>query len=128
MPPTILVVDDHPETRTLIARTLQPQGYEVTTVPDGEAALTLAATQRPDLVIADVMWPGLDGLRVVDTLRRRDPQLPVIVTGTLPYVLAQPEAVPAGLDPGSIPFLAKPFPLGSLIDLVQQVLPDAVLG
>src|SRR4051794_2233023 len=68
---TILVVDDHPATCSLIQRTLTQQGYTVSTVGDGAAALVAAATQRPDLVIADVFLPGLDGLTVVDRLRQQ---------------------------------------------------------
>lgn len=71
--PTILVVDDHPETRTLIARILQHQGYDVVTAADGEAAFAAAAVQRPDLVIADVLLPGVNGLTIVDVLRQQDP-------------------------------------------------------
>lgn len=127
MPPTILVVDDHLETRTLIARTLQPQGYEVAAVPDGESALTAAATQHPDLVIADVLLPGLNGLSVIDTLRQQDPRLPVIAISAVHDVLEHPQSVPTGLDPGSIAFLAKPFGLTSLIALVRQLLSHPVL-
>jgi two-component system OmpR family response regulator len=123
MPPTILVVDDHPETRTLIARTLRPQGYEVTTVADGHEALIMAAFRLPDLVIADVLLPGLNGLSVVDTLRQQDPRLSVIAMSAVHDVLERPELVPPGLDPDSISFLAKPFGLTALMALVHQVLP-----
>jgi CheY-like chemotaxis protein len=119
----ILVVDDHPETRNLIARTLRPQGYDVETVADGEAALTTATIRHPDLVIADVLLPGLNGLRVVDLLRRQDPLLPVIAISAVHDVLQRPEVVPTGLDPGSIAFLAKPFGLVPLMSLVHQLLP-----
>jgi CheY-like chemotaxis protein len=128
MSPTILVVDDHPPTCTLIARALQPQGYEVTTVGDGHEALIMAACRVPDLVIADVLLPGLNGLRVVDTLRQQDPRLPVIAISAFPDVLKRPEVVPAGLDPGSIAFLAKPFGLMSLLALVHQLLPQPLVA
>lgn len=123
MAPTILVVDDDPATCFLIARALRPQGYEVTTAADGEAALIAAAFQLPDLVIADVLLPGLNGLSVVDTLRQQDPLLRVITISAVPDVLEQPEAVPTGLDLGSIAFLAKPFALTPFIALVRQLLP-----
>ncbi len=123
MSPTILVVDDHPETCTLIARVLRPQGYEVTTVADGTEALIAAAFRIPDLVIADVFLPGLNGLGVVDTLRQQDRLLPVIAISAVHDVLERPELVPPGLDPASISFLAKPFGLTALIALVHQVLP-----
>ena len=123
MAPTILVVDDNSQTRTLIARTLRPQGYEVTAAPDGKAALCAAAVQFPDLVIADVLLPGLNGLRVVDLLRRQDPLLPVIAISAVHDVLQRPELVPHALNPRSIAFLAKPFGLVALLALVHQLLP-----
>lgn len=123
MTPTILVVDDHPETRTLIARILQHQGYDVVTAADGEAAFAAAAVQRLDLVIADVLLPGLSGLSVIDTLRQQDPLLPAIAISAVHDVLERPEIVPAGLDLASIAFLAKPFDLVSFMALVGQLLP-----
>src|SRR4051812_40619959 len=120
---TILVVDDHPATSSLIQRTLTQQGYTVSTVADGAAALVAAATQHPDLVIADVYLPGLDGLAVIHTLRQQDPRLSVIAMSAAPEVLGQLESAPAGLDLGPIAFLAKPFSLVTLIALVQSVMP-----
>jgi CheY-like chemotaxis protein len=128
MTPTILVVDDHPATCTLIQRILTPHGYAVATVADGEAALVAATTQRPDLVIADVFLPGLDGLMVIDRLRQQDPQLPVIAMSAAPEVLGRQETAPAGLDLGSIAFLAKPFSLATLQALVQSVMPLLIPG
>ena len=123
MPPMILIVDDHPETRSFIARTLHLRGYEVTAVADGESALAAAAAQPPDLVMVDVLVPGLPGLSLVDTLRQQDPHLPVIALSAVPDVLEHPEIVPVGLDRGSIAFLAKPFGLPAMLDLVLQLLP-----
>ena len=128
MTPTILVVDDNSQTRTLIARTLRPQGYEVVVAADGEAALAAAAVEFPDLVIADVLMPRMDGLTVIDTLRQQDPLLPVIAISAVHDVLQRPELIPAGLDAGSIAFLAKPFGLMSLIALVHQLLPLPIAG
>ncbi len=122
MTPVILVVDDHAETRSLINRTLHQRGYEVTAVADGEAALTAAAVQPPDLVIADVLLPGMTGLSVIDRLRQQDPHLRVIVLSAVPDVLAHPEVVPAGLDLASMAFLAKPFGVSDLMDLVIREL------
>lgn len=128
MAPTILVVDDHHETRNLIARLLRPQGYEVAAVADGEAALSEASAQQPDLVIADILLPGLDGLSVIDTLRQQDPRLPVIAISAVDDVLERAESLPAGLDPRSISFLAKPFGLVPLLALVHRLLPHPVLN
>lgn len=128
MAPTILVVDDHPETRALIERTLHPQGYKVVAVADGEAALAAAAADQPDLIIADILLPGMDGLRVIETLRQQNLLLPVIAISAVHRVLEQPDWMPAELDPASIVFLAKPFSLASLLALVHQVLPLPLLS
>jgi CheY-like chemotaxis protein len=126
--PVILVVDNQPETRSFIARTLHLRGYEVIAVADGEAALAAAAVQFPDLVITDVLLPGMGGLSVIDTLRQQDPRLPVIAISAVPDVLEHPDVVPDGLDSGSIAFLAKPFALPALLDLVRQLLPQPLVG
>jgi two-component system OmpR family response regulator len=124
VPPTILVVDDHPETCALIARTLRPQGYEIISLTDGEAALAAAAAQQPDLAIVDVLLPGMNGLSVITTLRQQNPLLPVIAISAVHDVLERLETVPSGLDLGSIVFLAKPFGLVPLVALVRQLLPQ----
>jgi len=67
--PMILVVDDEPEIRDLIAASLQPHGMEVVAVADGPAALLQAACQRFDLCVLDVAMPGMDGLEVCRRLR-----------------------------------------------------------
>ena len=110
MEPTILVVDDHLETCGLIERVLTRQGYAVSAVADGEAALAAVATQRPSLVIVDVLLPGLDGVTVMTHLRQHDPHLPLLA-------ISAAGAVP---DLGGIPFLAKPFVLTTLIQLVES--------
>ena len=66
---TILVVDDEPQIRDAIARSLVARGYEVVTAPDGSEALDLAATRAPDLVILDLNMPVMDGLECCRRLR-----------------------------------------------------------
>lgn len=120
MPPLIIVVDDHLDTCALIARVLQSHGYGVTSATESTAALAAAAIQTPDLVIADVLLPDLSGLHVIATLRQQHPGLPAIALSAYPNALTEPELVPADFDPNSVAFLAKPFGLATLVDLVQQ--------
>ena len=68
----ILVVDDVPENVRLLEAVLAPRGYEVVTATDGPAALDLVETERPDLILLDVMMPGLDGYAVCSHLRAND--------------------------------------------------------
>lgn len=67
--PHILVVDDEPHLRNVLQRILGKEGYRVTTAPDGETALGLIREQEPDLVLLDLMMPGLDGREVRRRLR-----------------------------------------------------------
>ena len=84
-PPKILVVDDVPENVRLLEAVLVPRGYEVVTASNGLAALELVEAEEPDLILLDVMMPGLDGYGVCAHLRANDDTavLPVImVTST----------------------------------------------
>src|SRR5881397_519708 len=65
----LLVVDDEPNIRELLSASLRYAGFEVATAADGQQALALAASFRPDLLVLDVMMPGLDGFGVVRRLR-----------------------------------------------------------
>ena len=79
MPGNLLIVDDEPQIIQVVAGILQDEGFEVTTAPDGETALKLAAAEPPDLVLLDINLPGLDGLEVLSELKKRQPWLPVIM-------------------------------------------------
>jgi CheY-like chemotaxis protein len=125
MDSTILVVEDDPSTRSLLMRALTNQGYAVTTVSDGEAALAAVSTSRPDLVLADIYLPRLDGLTVMEHIRRADPCLPIIALSAAagaPEMLSSAAATdrPYLQD---IPFLAKPFALTTLYLMVDRMLP-----
>ena len=78
MKQTILVVDDHPSVRTLVTDYLAEQGYRVLTASDGNEGLAVARRARPDLVLLDVMMPGLDGFGVVRRLRQSGRHTPVL--------------------------------------------------
>ena len=79
MPGNLLVVDDEPQILQVVAGVLQDEGFEVLTAPDGETALRMVAGTPPDLVLLDIALPGLDGLEVLNELRRQYPFLPVIM-------------------------------------------------
>jgi two-component system response regulator ResD len=70
---SVLIVDDEPTIAEVIARYLERAGYETRIATDGQSALAAAAAARPDLVVLDIMLPGLDGLRVMGRLRDQDP-------------------------------------------------------
>ena len=103
----LLVVDDEPGNRDLLARRLEAVGYEVMAVADGRSALQRIADQSFDLVLLDVMMPGMSGLEVLATIRREQPltRLPVI----LATALNGTEHVVEGLRLGANDHVTKPL-------------------
>ncbi|HEV7536656.1 MAG TPA: response regulator, partial [Acidimicrobiia bacterium] len=78
----VLVVDDEPMLRNLLSRLLRMEGYDVLEAADGQAALDVLRTEKPDLVLLDVMMPTRDGLDVLGDLRRTS-NVPVILVSAL---------------------------------------------
>ncbi|MCK9375525.1 MAG: sigma-54 dependent transcriptional regulator [Syntrophobacterales bacterium] len=77
--PTLLVVDDEPQILQVVSGILRDEGFEVVSAPDGETALKLVGEAAPDLVLLDISLPGIDGLEVLQELKRRFPSLPVVM-------------------------------------------------
>ena len=102
--PTVLVVDDEPKIRDIVRRYLEADGFAVTEAADGPGALQAACDQHPDLIVLDVMLPGLDGVEVLRRLREGS-QVPVIL------LTARDEEVDTliGLAVGADDYMTKPF-------------------
>src|SRR5512145_1298652 len=117
--PKILVVDDVPENVRLLEAVLVPRGYEVVTATDGRAALDLIETEEPDLILLDVMMPGLDGYAICSQLRANDDTavLPVIMV-TSSIGQEKTKAIEAGADD----FIPKPFNHDELLTRVRSLL------
>ena len=106
----ILVVDDDPGVRTALDRALRLDGYEVTSVADGQAALESLALTPPDAMVLDLGLPGIDGLDVCRRMRGAGDDTPVLI-------LTARDAVHdrvLGLDAGADDYLVKPFALAEL--------------
>lgn len=118
--PRVLVVDDDPQVLRLLRVNFELEGYEVMSATNGEEALELVRGDSPDVVVCDVMMPGIDGLEVVRRLRA-DP-----ATVTLPLVVvsakAQRSDVRQGLKLGADAYVTKPFDPAELLDVVAQLL------
>src|SRR5579859_38640 len=113
----VLLVDDDPAVLSGLRRALALAGYAVATAADGEQALASAASTPPDLVVLDVMLPGVDGLTVCRQLRRASP-VPILMLTARDTV---PDRV-AGLDHGADDYLVKPFALDELLARVRALL------
>lgn len=120
--PVVLVVDDDATIRRLLQITLETEGFEVTTAGDGVEGLRMAQEDpRPDLVLLDIMMPGMDGLQVCHTLKSDD------ATKDTPVVLlsakAQSHDIELGMRVGADDYITKPPDLLDLVARVRQLLP-----
>jgi two-component system, cell cycle sensor histidine kinase and response regulator CckA len=119
---TILIVEDEPTVRDIIARALREQGYTVLQAADGPAALELAGRLRipPSLIIADVVMPGMSGGRLAARLAERWPETPVLFTSGYTGF----DAVSRGLLDEGRDFIQKPLDPDTLAEKVREVLDD----
>ena len=113
----IRVVDDEPQIRRMLRATLAARGYEVALAEDGEAALDLAASWRPDVILLDLGLPKLDGMEVCRQVREWS-QVPIIV---LTVRDAEEHKVRA-LDAGADDYLTKPFGTDELLARIRVAL------
>src|SRR5512134_2973574 len=117
MPPLILVVDDEPKVVRLARDYLEKNGFRVLTAGDGQAALTTARREKPDLVILDLMLPNIDG-REVCRLLRRESDVPIIMLTALSEEIDQV----TGLEIGADDYITKPFSPRALVARVRALL------
>ena len=115
--PRVLVVDDDPHLSDVVVRYLDKEGFEVTSARDGREGLEMALATLPDLVVLDLMLPGLDGLEVFRRLRKVAPIPVVMLTAR-----GSEEDRVAGLELGADDYLAKPFSPRELVARVKAVL------
>ena len=111
--PLVLLAEDDADVRELIERKLRRDGMDVLSVGDGLSALEAARTARPDLVLLDVMMPGMSGLQICEELRSH------VATKDLPVVLITARArdvdVQKGYDAGADDYIVKPFSPRNLV-------------
>jgi two-component system, OmpR family, response regulator len=114
----LLVVDDEPNILELLSASLRFAGFDVATASNGNEALKVAATYQPDLVVLDVMMPGLDGFEVVRRMRQDEQRMPVL------FLTAKDatEDKITGLTLGGDDYITKPFSLEEVIARIRAVL------
>jgi two-component system alkaline phosphatase synthesis response regulator PhoP len=111
---TILVVDDEPTLREAIAYALRREGFKVEVAAEGGRAITIARERKPDLVVLDVMLPGLDGLQVCRVLRRES-SVPILMLSAKGEELDRV----LGLEIGADDYLTKPFAMQELLARIR---------
>jgi two-component system response regulator MprA len=124
MSPKILIVEDEEQIASFLRRGLSYEGYEVETAADGTTALGKARDARPDLVVLDLMLPGMDGLEVCRRLRTAHSSLPILILTARDSVSDRVQ----GLDAGSDDYMVKPFALAELLARVRALLRRAGPG
>jgi two-component system response regulator MprA len=115
--PSILVIDDDEQLRTALRRTLTFDGYRVLVARDGEDGLFQARSEEPDLIVLDLLMPGLDGLEVCRRLRA-DGGVPILVLTARDEVADRVR----GLDAGADDYLVKPFAVDEFLARVRALL------
>ncbi len=115
--PKILVIDDEPSIVNLVSAYLKPEGFEVYTAADGNAGLKAARAYRPDVIVLDLMLPGLDGLEVLTHLRRESQVYVILLTART----EETDRV-VGLSVGADDYVTKPFSPRELVARIKAAL------
>ena len=113
----ILVIDDEPSITNLVSAYLKSEGYEIYTAADGNAGLKAARTFKPDLVILDVMLPGMDGIELLSRLRRESEVYVIMLTART----EETDKI-VGLSVGADDYVTKPFSPRELVARVKAAL------
>jgi two-component system, OmpR family, response regulator MprA len=114
----LLVVEDDPQVRAMLARALGYEGFEVTCVPDAAGAMAGMRTADPELMLLDLLLPDEDGLEVCRRLREQGERIPILMLTARDTVSDRI----AGLDAGADGYLVKPFSTAELVARVRALL------
>jgi len=115
--PKILVIDDEQSILNLVTAYLKPEGYEVYTASDGQSGLHAARAYKPDLVVLDIMLPGLDGIEMLTRLRRESDVYVILLTAKTD----ETDKI-VGLSVGADDYVTKPFSPRELVARIKAAL------
>jgi len=119
----ILIVDDEPSIVNVVSAYLKPEGYEVYTASDGTAGLKAARAFKPDLIILDVMLPGMDGIELLSRLRRESDVYVILLTART----EETDKI-VGLSVGADDYVTKPFSPREMVARVKSALRRLQIG
>jgi DNA-binding response OmpR family regulator len=111
----ILLIEDETRIQSFVRRGLEAEGYGVVTADDGPDGLSLARSGEWDLVVLDLLLPGMNGLRVLQELHRERPQLPVVILSARGDLRTKLK----GFELGATDYVAKPFALDELLARIR---------
>ncbi|MBN1476168.1 response regulator [Candidatus Sumerlaeota bacterium] len=116
----ILLADDEEDIKAVITLFLESKGYQIITAFDGLAALDLARSEHPDLILLDVMMPVVNGFEVCTRLKADEEtrDIPVVMLSAM----AQSESVDKGLAAGAVDYIVKPFDPSRLEEVISRIL------
>ena len=120
--PKILIVEDEADMARGLEFNLEARGYDVVVAPDGERGYQAALTERPDLVLLDVMLPKRDGYDLCRALRKAEPRLPIVML----TAKGHEDDVVLGLKLGADDYVKKPFGVAELVARIETVLRRSV--
>ena len=122
----ILIVDDEPTVRALLRDVLEIEGYDIAEANDGESALASVAKEVPDLLVLDVMMPGMSGIDVLMKLREQhsNKELPIILL----TAASDDDTTWRGWSSGASIYLQKPFDPSHLLDWVERLISGPAAG
>lgn len=112
----ILIVDDEPDMRLAVRNVLRLRGYEIQEAGDGPAALEMARASRPDLVLLDMRLPGMDGIEVLEGLKKIDETVPVVMITGYGHIQSAVDVMKLGASE----YLQKPFENAQLVETVKK--------
>lgn len=116
--PKILLVEDEVSVASFVIRSLTEEGYEVSNAPDGNIGLMMATEHSFDVILLDIMLPGINGLEVCRRIREKGIDTPVLML----TALGTTENIVTGLDSGADDYLSKPFKLAELSARIRSLL------
>ena len=123
---TIMVVDDETTIREVVRKYLELEGYKVLEASTGHQALDLLREQKPNLIVLDLMLPGIDGFAITRSLRRSDEYAPLSANGDIPIVMLTARTDEAdriaGFELGADDYVVKPFSPRELVARIKAVL------
>ena len=116
----ILIVDDDPVILRLLKVNFEMEGFSVMTAENGEDGVSAATRETPDIILLDVMMPGMNGLQAAEKLRAQasTKEIPIIFVSAK----AQSVDVKAGLQAGAVDYVTKPFDPVELVEKVENLL------